>query len=204
MTRILNPVVTGLIGLLLSIAVGLAASWRTLNHLVERAIYERARQQPNELKKRGWDFWTIEIENLSSELKEDRIRLNQRADELKQREQRVVASEREIAKARGEIEALRKEISTRVIEMHADEAVNLKKLAQTYATLTPRAVVAIVREMDDATAVKILGLMKPDAVGPIFEEMSKNAETDGPMARRAAVLSDKLRLFKTSKAAPAP
>ncbi len=57
--------------------------------------------------------------------------------------------------------------------------------------------------MDDTTAVKILSLMKPDVVGPIFEEMSKTAGTEGPLARRAAVLSEKLRLVKSAKA-PTP
>jgi flagellar motility protein MotE (MotC chaperone) len=97
---------------------------------------------------------------------------------------------------------MQKEISERVIEMSADEAVNLRKLAQTYANLSPRAVVAIIREMDDATAVKILALMKPDVVGPIFEAMSSTAGTDGLLARRAAILSEKLRLFKAPKQAP--
>ncbi len=59
---------------------------------------------------------------------------------------------------------------------------------------------AIFKEMDDTTAVKILSLMKPDVVGPIFEEMSSLATPEGaPLARRAAVLSEKLRLMKDSK-----
>jgi hypothetical protein len=55
--------------------------------------------------------------------------------------------------------------------------------------------------MDDSTAVKILSLMKPDVVGPIFEEMSRAAGTDTTLARRAAMLSEKLRLMKSSKPA---
>lgn len=204
MTRILNPLSASVVGMLLSIAIGLHVTWRTLSALVTQTIEHRAHKKPSELQKKGWDFWTIEIENLSSELKEDRLRLNKRAEELAQREARVVAGEKELAKARADVEALQKQISERVIEMGADEAANLKKLAQTYANLTPRAVVAIVREMDDNTAVKILALMKPDVVGPIFEEMSKTAGTDGPLARRAAILSEKLRLFKAAKAPASP
>lgn len=203
MTRILNPVVTGMLGFILSVAVGLSVSWRTLSALVDQAIVARAHKTPTELQKKGWDFWTIEMENLSSELKEDRLRLNKRADELRAREDRVIAGEKELAKARADIDAMRKEISERVIEMSADEAVNLRKLSQTYANLSPRAVVAIIREMDDNTAVKIMALMKPDVVGPIFEEMSKNAGSDGaPLARRAAILSEKLRLVKAAKTTP--
>lgn len=199
--RLTSPVVTSLIGVLLSVAVGLAATWRTLDALVNQAIVQRANKPISEFKKKGWDFWTIEIENLSSELNEDRARLNKRIAELDQREARIAAGEKELAKIRADLDATQKQISERVIEMSADEAVNLRKLAQTYANLSPRAVVAIIREMDDTTAVKILALMKPDVVGPVFEEMSKTAGADGPLARRAAVLSEKLRLFKAVKAA---
>jgi len=51
--------------------------------------------------------------------------------------------------------------------------------------------------MDDTTVVKILSLMKPDVVGPIFEEMANTANGDGTLAQHAAVLSDKLRLMKS-------
>ncbi len=197
--KLTSPVVTSVIGLILSVVIGLAVSWRTLSEVVNVAIYQRAHKQPSERQKTGWDFWTVEMENLSSELKENRELLKKRAEQLDQREARIVAGEKELAKARADIDTLRKEISDRVIEMSADEAVNLRKLSQTYANLSPRAVVAIIREMDDSTAVKILSLMKPDVIGPIFEEMSKTAGTVGPLARRAAILSDKLRLMKVSK-----
>ena len=147
----------------------------------------------------GWDFWTVEMTNLSTEVSETRELLKKRAEELNQREERIKAAERELAKARADIDALRKEISDRIVEISADEMVNLRKLSQTYSNQTPRSVVAIIREMDDNTAVKILSLMKPDVVGPIFDEMAKNAGADGPLARRAAVLSEKIRLVKTPK-----
>lgn len=200
--RLTSPVVTSAVGILLSVAVGLAATWRTLDALVKQAIVARDHKPVSEFKKKGWDFWTIEIENLSSELKEDRERVNNRIAALDQREARIAAEEKELAKIRSELDATQKQISERVIEMSADEAVNLRKLAATYANLSPTAVVAIIREMDDTTAVKILALMKPDVVGPIFEQMSRTAGADGSLARRAAVLSEKLRLFKAVKTAP--
>jgi len=63
------------------------------------------------------------------------------------------------------------------------EAANLKKLAQTYGALTPKSAVAIFREMDDTTLVKLFSLMKPDVVGPIFEEMGKQSATDAAIAK---------------------
>jgi flagellar motility protein MotE (MotC chaperone) len=184
----------------LSLGVGIAASWQALSLAVEQAARPRVEKKPVELKQKGWDFWTIEIENLSNELKEERARLAKQAELLEQREARIAAEQKELATMRGEIEGLRQEIAEKVIAIREDEAKNLRSLAQTYTNLSPRAAVAIVRELDDLTAVKILFLMKPDVVGPIFEEMSKTTGSDGtPLARRAAVLSEKLRLMKANK-----
>src|SRR5258708_1438190 len=121
---------------------------------------------------------------------------------MDQRSARLVSEEKELAKVRSDIDTLRREIADRVIEITADEQKTLRALSQTYTNLTPRAAVAIFKERDDTTAVKILSLMKPDVVGLIFEQMSATANSDGtPLARRAAILSEKLRLMKASKPA---
>jgi len=203
MTTLRNPLVTAGMGLILSLAVGLFVFWRAAGTLVIEAmeVHALARAAAAPKKEKGWDFWTIEIENLSNELKEERARMAKQTDLLEQREARLAAERKELGAMREEIEGLRKEIAEQVISIRDDEAKNLRALSQTYGNLTPRAAVAIIREMDDVTAVKILFLMKPDVVGPIFEEMSKTSGTDGtPLSRRAAILSEKLRLMKAKKA----
>jgi flagellar motility protein MotE (MotC chaperone) len=197
--KILNPFATAGLGLVLSVALGVGLSWRSLQTVLEQAAAAaHAKKEPTELTKKGWDFWTIEIENLSNELKEERVRLRKQADSLDQRAARLAAEEKEFAKLRADMDALRQQIAERVIEISADETKNIRSLAQTYTNLTPRAAVAIIRELDDTTVVKILSVMKPDVVGPIFEEMSKQAG-DNSLARRAAVLSEKIRLIRASK-----
>ena len=199
------PLVGAALSLGLSVGVGVFLCVRTLGPLLEAAAAAAVAHVPKEvaeLKQKGWDFWTIEIENLSNELKDERLRLHKQSDLLDQRAARLAAGEKELAKVRGDVVTLRQEIADRVTEIAADEQKNIRTLAQTYTNLTPRAVVAIFKEMDDATAVKILSLMKPDVVGPIFEQMSQTAGADGtPLARRAAILSEKLRLMKASKPA---
>lgn len=199
--KLQHPVSAAILGLVVSIGVGIALSWRSLGTVVTQLAAARpAAKQPGELKKKGWDFWTIEIENLSNELKEERVRLKKQAELLDQRAARLAAEEKEFAKLRADVESLRKQIADRVIEITADESKNIRSLASTYTNLTPKAAVAILREMDDATAVKILSIMKADVVGPIFEEMAQTPTPDGSLARRAALLSEKLRLMKASKA----
>ena len=202
MTKIAsNPAIVALLGILAGSAVGLGWFWRAASLMVQQAIEARPAPAVAEGKEHGWDFWTIEIDGLAAELKDEKARLRQQAESLNQRAARLDSEQQELAKVRAEIEAVRAEINRKVIEITADELKNLKALAQTYSSLSPKGAVAIFREMDDTTAVKILSLMKSDTVGPIFEEMARTQGPDGPLARRAAVLSEKLRLMKANKAA---
>jgi flagellar motility protein MotE (MotC chaperone) len=154
-----------------------------------------------EKKAQGWDFWTVEIDNLASELRDEKGRQHKQAEMLDQRSARLDSEQQELDKIRANVESMEKEIGQRVIEIHADEAKNLRALAQTYTELTPHAAVAILKEMDDNTVVKILSLMKPDVVAHVFEEMSTTSDKDGLLARRAAILSEKIRLIKATKTA---
>jgi flagellar motility protein MotE (MotC chaperone) len=198
-TKLQSPWVAAVAGLVLSTAVGVIHLWRSGEVLLAHAAVPA--EQPAELEtSRGWDFWTIEIENLSNELRGERERQRKLADELEQRAARVAAEELQLAKVREELEAIRSDLSAKIVEMTVEETRNLKALAQTYSNLTPRAAVAIFRELDDVMAVKILSLMKPDVVGPIFEEMSRTPGDDGTLATRAAALSNRLRLIKAAKA----
>lgn len=195
-----SPLLAATIAIGASGAIGVVICWRASGPIVKDLLAKRAKSVEDKREK-GWDFWTIEIENLSNELKEERARLRKQSELLDQRAAAVVTQERELAKVRAEIEAMRQEIKDKVIEITEDETKNIRSLAQTYTNLSPRAVVTIFRELDDTTAVKILSVMKPDVIGPIFEEMSRPTNNDATLARRAAVLSEKLRLMKAAKAA---
>ena len=201
MTKILNnPAIITVVALLVGLAAGLVPLWNASQQLVTQALTGRV-AKTNHLKDQGWDFWTIEVDNLAAELKDEKARMAKLAEQQDLREARLTAERKELEKLRTGIEAMRKEIGDRVIEISADEQKNVRALAQTYTNLTPRAAVAIIREMDDMTVVKILSLMKADVVAPIFEEMSKTSDREGALARWAAILSEKLRLMKSGKAA---
>lgn len=204
MSKLMNPMVVAALSICLSLGLGVAMTWRVLSTLVKPPPAKTQLPEIAELKRKGWDFWTIEMDNLSNELKEERARLRKQSELLDQRAARITLEEKEFAKLRAEIETMRKDVATKVMEIGADEAKNLKTLANTYATLTPKAAVAILKEMDDVTIVKLLSLMKTDVVGPIFEEMGKSAAADNNLAKRAALLSERLRLMKVAKTGKAP
>jgi flagellar motility protein MotE (MotC chaperone) len=202
--KLINPVTVTAFSVMASVGLGAALSWRVMEPLLLESAAAAAERQSvaaesGALRQKGWDFWTIEIENLSHELKEERERLKLHAERLEQRAARIAAEEREFAKLRAELEGMRQQIADRIVEIKTDEAKNIRTLAQTYTTLTPKGAAVLLREMDETTAVKILAVMKPDVVGPIFEEMSRDNSADTAMAKRAASLSEKLRLMKSTK-----
>jgi flagellar motility protein MotE (MotC chaperone) len=65
--------------------------------------------------------------------------------------------------------------------------------------MSPKSTVAIMLQMEDSSAVKILALMKVDIVAGIFEEMGKQAAGDPLMAKRAAKLAEGVKNYRSPK-----
>jgi len=196
MKLITHPITILVLGLTLGIGVGLGWFWSEAGPRLQAVQAQRSMASTLVPPDKPWDFWTIEIDNLAAELKGEKETLAQREATLVRREERLGAERQELAKMQQQVEQLRDDIERRLTQIQADELKNLKTLAQTYANLSPKAALSILREMEDSMIVKILSLMKSDVVSPIFEEMGKSAATDPALAQRAAALSEKLRFMK--------
>ena len=148
-----------------------------------------------------WSFKTDAMDELIKDLTTERAKLAEDEKRAIAMQNRAAAERSELDKKKAEIQAIRDEIDQRVVEIQESEVKNLKTLAQTYSAMNPSAAVAILRELDEDTAVKILSTMKVDRVGPILGEMAKTADRPGEdsMPKRAARITDKLRLLKTAK-----
>jgi flagellar motility protein MotE (MotC chaperone) len=196
MKRFRSPLFALVIGTLAGTAAGLGAFWQSAQVLVAQAREAQAAHAQRGRPEKPWDFWTLEIDNLASELRAQRAALDQRQEALRQQEARLGAEAAELAQLRLELEALRTTITTRIVQIQQDEEKNLKNLALTYSALSPRAALAILNQLDEQTTVKILFLMKPEVTAALFEQMGQAALNDPATARRAAVLSDRLRLLR--------
>jgi flagellar motility protein MotE (MotC chaperone) len=146
---------------------------------------------------RDWVFWTDEINKLAANLKEEREGLDEREKELEQFEKRLTGEREELRKVRTELEGMRREVTDNIPKIEASEKQNVKNLAKTYSAMKPQDAVAVMRELDDSSIVKILASMKADVVGTIFQEMAKAKDADGTLAARAAHLSEQLRLVQS-------
>jgi hypothetical protein len=204
MNKLNNPIILVALGLFLGVGTSLGLFWQAAGPLVAAAKQNRVKPHGMAKPEAPWDFWTIEIENLAAELKDAKAGLKKREDDLIAREGRFTAERLELAKQRQQLEALRAEIENTVISIKNEEIKNMKTLAATYSNLSPKATLTIFKQMDDATVVRLLGLMKIDVVSPLFEEMSKQAANDPALAKRVAQLSEKFRLYQSTSTATTP
>jgi flagellar motility protein MotE (MotC chaperone) len=167
------------------------------------ALKEPAIKLPEKtaLPPRIWSFKTEAVDLLITELQAERAKLTNERKDFVTLQNQTAAERAELDKVRAEIKALREEIDSRVVEIEERELKNLKTLAQTYAVMNPSQAVAIFREMEENMVVKVLAMMKTTVVGPILGEMAKAPDKPGtePMAKRAARITDKLRLLKPLK-----
>ena len=142
----------------------------------------------------NWYFKTEEIDKFVEELKERETALEEREMELKNLEAHLMAEREELTALKKEIERRHKALSDEIMIVRRNEINNLRNLATSYSNISPAAAVAIFEEMEDALVIKILSLMKPDVVAEIFEELARNSADNPAKVRKAAQLSEELRL----------
>ena len=141
-----------------------------------------------------------------SELKLAKDQLAVREAALLEQQKRVESGRLELERTRADIDLMRKQVEVYLAEakglsvkaraeVTVNELKNLKTLVQTYSTMSPKSTVAIMLQMDESSAVKILALMKVDVVAGIFEEMGKQAAGD-PLGEERQVLGVEGRAFR--------
>jgi flagellar motility protein MotE (MotC chaperone) len=151
-----------------------------------------------------WNFKTEAVDELVNELKASKEGLLDEMKDLSLLQTQISAEREEVEKLKAEVIRLRQELDARVVEVQEFEKDNLKKLVSTYAAMPPISAVPILKELDEDTVVKIFAQMKPDIVSKMLGTMAslvdknERLSEDSP-ARRAARISDKLRLMKTVK-----
>lgn len=198
MSGLIKTLLLVVLGIALGAGTSLFLLWKASAKYIAQAVELRKAAEAAKKPDKPWDFWTVELENLANDLKDERQKLKQREEQIVQKEARLQLEQQELEKTRKQIEAMRSSIDQRLIEVTEGEMANLKKLSQSYTSLSPKAAVVIFKEMEETTLVKLLSIMKPDTVGQLLEEMSKQSATDQTLAKRAAMLSEKLRLIRSA------
>jgi len=186
-----------LLGVLLGVGTSAFLVMKSVSGIVAAQKPVKPVEQFVQFAPRDWTMRSNEVEKLAKDLQEEKATLDARQKDLDDYSERLVNERKEIEKVRVQVDEMRKLVTDNLPKLDASEKVNIKSLAKTYATMAPADAVAVLREMDDSTIVKILSVMKADVVGAIFQEMARTKDGDTTLATRAAHLSDQLRLLQT-------
>ena len=196
MKTLQSPWVAGLLGLLLYAAATTAMLWRR----PAPVPMQPAAGAPSEPGP-SWTFQNEEIDQLVTELKKEKESMAVRAKRLDGLEARLLSERLEINQVTQHVHQLQVEFDLNVVRARDEEKVNLKKLAKMYAAMTPEGSAAIFKQLDDISIVKIMMFMKEAETAPILELMAKQGE---PQAKRAAAISERLRLVIPSSTTAKP
>ena len=139
----------------------------------------------------SWDFINPEADQLIAELKAEKKSLGKKEQELNDLMLRLQAERSELNLVTQSVRQLQLDFDQNVLRISEEETANLKKLAKVYADMEPANAAKILEEMDDISVIKIMVFMKDVETAAIWEALAKKGQ---PQAKRAALLSDRLRL----------
>lgn len=149
----------------------------------------------------SWSFKNAEVNLLMEDLRKQKEALALREQQLNEYAARLRTERVELNQVTQHVGLMQAEFDRLVVEVKKEEAGNLKKLAKTYAAMTPDGAAVILKEMPDPQLVKILAVMKEAETGPILEALGKGADAE---AKRAVAISEKLRLVLARNATAKP
>jgi flagellar motility protein MotE (MotC chaperone) len=139
----------------------------------------------------SWDFINPEADQLISELQAEKKTLSKKEQDLADLTARLEAERAELKMVTQSVRQLQTDFDQNVLRISDEETANLKKLAKVYSGMEPASAAKVLEEMDDVAIVKIMVFMKDSETAVLLESFAKQGE---PQAKRAALLSDRLRL----------
>ncbi|MBE0539889.1 MAG: hypothetical protein IH623_00690 [Verrucomicrobia bacterium] len=175
--------------------VGALLFWGTVVMLWQAPIVVPSQANPDAAIVHGdaasWNFHNPEVDLLITELKLERERLAKRTVELNELAERLQAERLELNQVTQMVNQLQVEFDLNVVRVTTEEAANVKRLARTYAAMSPEGAAAILKQLDETTLVKILANMKESEIALLLEAIGRQSEAE---ARRVAGISERLRL----------
>jgi flagellar motility protein MotE (MotC chaperone) len=165
----------------------LVAAWRPSVTPPEPEITQVAARSPGP----SWTFQNPEADLLISELKKQKDALGAKEKDLNELATRLEAERAELNLLTKSVQQVQADFDVNVTRVHEEETANLKKLAKTYATMTPEGAAAVFKALDDSTVVKVLTFMKEADTAAVLEALAKQGDAQ---AKRVAAISERLRL----------
>jgi flagellar motility protein MotE (MotC chaperone) len=137
----------------------------------------------------SWKFRNPEFNQWVAQIKSEKESLDTREQHLNELQTRLNAEMQEISTVTQTVAQLQENFDQNVVRFKAQETDNVKHQAKLIAAMSPEGAVAMLTEMPDDDAVKILFTMKTDEASLILDALSKTGQ---PQAKRAAQLTERL------------
>jgi flagellar motility protein MotE (MotC chaperone) len=138
----------------------------------------------------SWVFQNPDLDKLIDELKREKDALSVREQQLKDLEARLASERQEISVVTEAMGRVQKEFNDTILHIKQAEIPNSKKLAKTYAAMSPEGSANILKEQTDDEVLKVLFYLKPSETGPILEAFGRLGKTE---AQRAGQFTERLR-----------
>lgn len=137
----------------------------------------------------SWKFRNPEFNQWVAQIRSEKQSLDAREQQLNELQTRLNSEMQEISTVTQTVAQLQESFDKNVIRFKAQEADNVKHQAKLMAAMSPEGAIAMLNQMPDDDAVKILFTMKTDEASIILDTLSKMGEAQ---AKRAAQLTQRL------------
>ena len=138
----------------------------------------------------SWKFRNPEFDQWVAQIKNEKESLDAREQRLNELQTRLNVELQEISTVTQAVSQLQMTFDQNVIRFKAQEVDNIRHQAKLLSDMSPVGAVAMLQQMPDDEAVRILFTMKSDAASPILDAWSKGDKIE---SKHAAVLTEKLR-----------
>jgi flagellar motility protein MotE (MotC chaperone) len=139
----------------------------------------------------SWKFRNPEMEQLVAELKQERLALANREQQLHALEARLETERQEILLVTQAVQQLQTNFDKGIVRITQQENENLKHQAKVVSGMSAEGAAVMLNEMTDEQILRILFVLKPDGAAPILEALSKMGKTQ---AKRAADAAARMRV----------
>ncbi|HEX4343114.1 MAG TPA: hypothetical protein VH255_06970 [Verrucomicrobiae bacterium] len=147
----------------------------------------------------SWRFKNPEMEQWLTEIKSEKEALALREQQVGELEARVQAERQELSIVTQSVSQMQAEFDKKVIQFKGQEADSFKKQAKLMGAMSPETSAAMMDQMSDTDAVKLLFVMKTDQQSQMLETLSKMGATQ---MKRAATLTERMRQVLPTTATP--
>lgn len=186
-----NSLVSSVLGLMLYTVVTVVV-WKAPAHIIEGEPAQEEILAKAKMAVPSWEFQSQETDMLVAELRAEKEALAKREKDLNDFAERLKAERLEINVVTQAVHQLQAQVEASIVRIGTEEAANIKKLARTYAAMSPEGAAPILKEMEEVTLLKILAVMKETESAPILEAMSKLGAEE---AKHVAHITERLRFY---------